>query len=43
MIVSILFIDQKERNDSRLSWPAQHIHPNGIGEARPFGPEEPGF
>jgi hypothetical protein len=34
---------QNGRNDSPLSWLAQHSHLNGIGEARPFGLEEPGF
>lgn len=43
MIIPILFIDQKERNGLRPSWPARHIHPNGIGEARPFELEEPDF
>jgi hypothetical protein len=30
-------------NDLPPSWPAQHTHLNGIGEARPFELEERGF
>ena len=43
MIIPIPFIARNGRSDSPPSWPAQRTHPNGIGEARPFELEEPGF
>jgi hypothetical protein len=38
-----VFIAQKGKNGSPLSWPAQHTRPNDSGEARLFGLEERGF
>jgi len=39
----IRFSARNGTSDSPLSWLAQHIRPNGIGEARLFGLEERGF